>query len=278
MTVTTAEYWDVDGTTLNTLAFNIETLGGRWKSTPLRGDNVKVPNRPGSIWVPKVPDEKDLSLAMWVRGADVNGLIPTAASSKLAQFNENWRQLMKLFSVRTRLLAVTKRWYEVPVTPVLRTATAYCEYKGTMDPSMFGRQLARFIVNLTVPDPYFYGTAITPSIPVGAGTVVANTGDDIASSMTIRFNGPLVNPILTNTSPNPDVWVKFGGTLSAGQYVDLDTAEFTAIKSDGTNVIGAISHSGAKRWMELLIGNNSFTLATDSGAGTVTLTLKPPYF
>lgn len=276
--ITTDEWWEVDGQNLNNMAFNIETIGGRWRSNRMRGENVRVPNRPGTIWIPKAPDEKELSLAMWVRGADEDGLIPINKPNKLAQFNENYRKLMKLFGVRTRLISVTRRWYEGVTTPAIKTATALCELVNVMDLTMIDRFAGRLIVNLNLPEAYFFGTQITPALPVGAGTIVANDGDDVASTMTIRFNGPLSNPVLTNATPSPDVWVKYGGSISAGQYVDLDTKEFTAITSGGANVIGAISHSGAKRWMELAPGNNSFTLATDSGAGTVTLTLKPPYY
>lgn len=280
---TTAEYWDVEGTDLANLAYNIDTLGGRYRIGVKRGDNVKVGKRGGTIWVPKYPDEGQVRLAMWVRGAGTDGSIPAAGTDKRAQFNYNWRKLARLFSIRTRLISVTKRWYDYPTGAppvVLMSATAMCEVRDVVEPSMLSGSNwgARMMVTLNIPGVFFFGTVVNPSIPIAGTTGFDNVGDDIASAMVIRFNGPLTNPTLTNTSADPDVWVKFGGTLGGGEWVDLDTEEFTAIKSDGSNVIGAISHSGSPSWLQLLPGTNTLDLTADSGSGTVGLTLRPPYW
>lgn len=278
MTVTTDEYWDADGQNLNNLAFNIETLGGRWRGNKVRGSNIKVPNRAGGIWVPKVVDEKELNLAMWVRGADEDGLIPTGDNAKLAQFNDNWRQLLQIFNQPNRLIALTRRWYDNVASPVLKSATAMAEVTNVMDPSMLGRQLARFVVTLNLPDPYFYGAEQTTTLPVGVAQVINNPGDDIARVMTVEMEGTLVNPKVTNATPTPDVWVKYGGTIPSDDILYLDTQEFTAFDDDGENKIGGVTHSGSRQWMNLLPGNNSLTLTADSGTGNTVIRFRPPYF
>lgn len=281
MTRTTDEYWSIDEHDLNTMAFNIETLGGRWRSAPLRGENLRVPNRPGSVWVPKVPDEKVLTLAMWVQGITEAGVTPSTNVEELARFNANWRKLLQIFSVRSRLMDLTKRWYDTPGAATIKSAVAKVEPAGFMDLEMIGRKAGRFVVELNVPDPYFYGASVTTNITtIGQTTSVENPGDDLASSLVIRFNGPLTNPTLSNAMSSPATWVKYSGTLAANQWVELDVAEFVAKKHDGSNVIGAITHNGAKRWMELYVGPNNLMLTTDAGGdtGNATVAVKAPYF
>ena len=62
---TTVEYWTVDGTDLNTLAYNVESKASRLNVPPVRGENVLIPYRDGRAWQPKRPDERLITLSMW---------------------------------------------------------------------------------------------------------------------------------------------------------------------------------------------------------------------
>jgi hypothetical protein len=44
--------------------------------------------------------------------------------------------------------------------------------------------------------------------------------------------------------------------------------------SDGANLIGTISHSGARAWFGLLRGANTITLSADAGAGSAILRFR----
>lgn len=270
MTLTTSEYWDVDGAALNTFAHNIETLGGRWRNAPLEGENFNVPTRAGTIWIPKTPSEKKLSLAMWVRGCDADGLEPAGDPAKLAQFNENWRALLKLFSVRHRLLAVTRRWYETVGAPAIKSATAQAELVGSMDLAMMGRRGGRFVAELNLPEPYFFAAAVAAA-GISGGSVVNNAGDDLTPSLTIRFSGAASNPTLTNATTGQSV--TYVGEIAGGAWVELNVRDFTASTSGGANVAGAVTHVGGPRWMELLPGNNTLICSS----GTATVTHQPAY-
>lgn len=276
MTVTTEEFWDVGGQDLNNLAFNIKTLGGRSGVPPKRGSNFAVPYRPGKLWRPKTPDERTLSLAMWVIGADEDGVVPPAGTDQRALFNENWRMLKRLFFTDNEQIALTKRWRE---SSGLLSATALAELNGTMEPTMLGRNGASFVVDLLLADPFFYGdTIITDPIAVGGSEVAENAGDYRVFKGTIRFNGPLTNPRLTNTSVAPDVYVQYTGVIAAAHYVELDVDLFTAYTDLGVNVIAGITHDGARRWMELALGSNTLELTASAGTGNATFTYEEPYF
>jgi hypothetical protein len=268
---TTVEFWDVNGTSLNTLAWNIETLTGRSKAPLLRGDDIQVPYRPGAIWREKTPDSRVLTLAMWVLGCNSDGTLPSMSTR--AKFNENRDALTRLFYHPEAQLSLTKRWL---TGAGVQSATALAELVGDMDPTMIGNDGAQFVVDLKLADPYFYGVSSVFNLGVTTGAVT-NLGHDRIKKGLLRFNGPLTNPRLTNSTPNPDIWVQYAGVIAGGDWVELNIDLFTAKNQAGTTVISAISHDGAKRWMELLVGSNSMALTADAGAGNITLTTQAPY-
>src|SRR5207247_2651758 len=107
---------------------------------------------------------------------------------------------------------------------------------------------------------------------------VDNPGHDIAAHANLEIDliGPLTDPRLTNATANPSVWVQYTGSIGSGQTLTLDVGGYTAALGDGTNLIGGISHSGARHWMGLLPGTNSLTLS-GSGGGSAVLRFRPPY-
>ena len=272
---TTIEYWDVNGTSLHTLAWNIETLQGRSRVPLLRGDNSVVTYRPGSIWRAKAPDSRVLSLAMWVLGCNTDGSAPSSGSAR-AKFNDNRDQLVRLFYSPDAQLSLTKRWI---TSTGLKTAIAQAELVSDMDTAMMGRDGAQFVVDLRLADPYFYGVSQNSgNIAVSTPLVVNNPGMAKVVAMTVRFTGSLTNPKLTNATPNPDVWVQYTGVISTGSdYVQLDTDQFTAVDDAAANVIGDITHAGSREWMVLAPGDNTLTLTASAGTGTALVTFQPPY-
>jgi hypothetical protein len=269
---TTTEFWDVNGTSLNTLAWNIETLNGRQRVPQLRGDDTHVPFRPGAIWRPKQPDSRTLTLAMWVLGCNIDGSAPVGGSAR-AKFNDNRESLIKLFYSPDTQLSLTKRWQTMTG---LKQATGLAELMSDMDASMLGIDGAQFAVDLRLADPYFYGPTITPTaLAVGVGAAVTNPGVWLVQKMTIVFNGGLTNPRLTNSTTG--VWVQYTGVIAGGASVTLNTDLFTAITNTSVNVIGAVTHQGARNWLPLRPGSNMLTLTASAGTGTATVSFQPPY-
>lgn len=271
-------YWDVDGVSLQTLAQNISTLGGsRWGVPPLRGENIQIPGRPGALWQPKIADSRTLTLAMWVRGTDANGNV---SGDPKQTFTANWRSLQQLLWRHDGTqFALTKRWND---GSGVKSATALVEFAGGLEPSMIGPHGAKFTIDLLLADPYFYGAEVTSTLAVGVGQVVTNAGDVPVSSygMSLKFNGALTAPKVTNSSVSPNVWASVGGAISGGDSITLDVAEFTATKqSDSSNQIGNVTYSPGPRgeWFYLAKGGNTLTLTASAGAGTCTFKHRPAY-
>src|SRR3954468_3069066 len=249
MSNSSEEYWDINGTSLNQYCWSIKTIGGSRLAVPkLRGDNALYPFRDGRVFRAKQADSRVITLAMFVAG--INPSTDKPESRQDIQFNDNWRALQQLFWSPNEQLTVTRRWWQNPNAPVLRTATALCELAGTMDPTMTGRTRADFAVDLLLSDPYFYGDEIETTIQANTTAVINNPGDiDIWSSITIELNGEMISPIISNTSLDPDVWFRVNTAVVADE-INIDVGQFSVINSfDNSNLVGSVTHSGDRAWM-----------------------------
>lgn len=265
------EYWEVDGVSLHTWAWAIETLSGREGIPPRRGSNVTVAYRPGEVWRPKVFGPRVESLAMWVRGCDVNGVIPGAGAR--AQFRQNLESLKSMFGVIERELVLTRR---IQTLSSLLVQTGKGECVGTIDPNMNGATMGKFVADIHMADPFWYGAQVAPAVPL-AGATITNVGSVRASAISIALVGPLTGPVvLTNQTLN--IVLTYAGTIAGGETVTIDTAVGTAVSSVSGTVTGLIQHSGSAFLMELKSGANVMLLAAGGGSGQAALTYKPPYF
>lgn len=173
MTNTTPEFWAVDGVSLQTFAYNITTWGGdRQAPPPARGDNITVPGEVGSIWSPKIPDSRTMTLAMWVQGATEDGTYP-ADASRIQQFEQNWSMLRKLLWDPYRQFTLTKQIVtpahlvaDIAFPASTITVAAKAQFAGGLNPTMIGHGgAATFSVDLFLADPFFYGPEV--QAPVG---------------------------------------------------------------------------------------------------------------
>jgi hypothetical protein len=58
----------------------------------------------------------------------------------------------------------------------------------------------------------------------------------------------------------------------------LNLRNFTATRtSDSANVVGSVTHSGARMWFGLLTGSNTVTLSASGGSGSASLVHRSPY-
>jgi hypothetical protein len=279
MTPTTTEYWDIDGQSLNELAWNIATVGGSRYDLPVRrGENMTFAYRPGSIHRAKLPDARTITLVMWVAGVidgDISVVDPAIA------WNDNWDLLRRtVWSATGSQVSLTRRWWltEGEISSLV-SATAKAEIADAMSPTMTGRTRADFTMTFLLADPFFYGSTITTVLDVATPAVIANPGHDTAmyDNFTITLAGPLTNPRLTNATANPDIWVQYTGTIAGGASVTLTPGAFTAVTGAGVNVINNVTHAGSRHWMGILPGNNTMTLSASAGAGHATVAFKPPY-
>jgi len=269
---TVEAYWEVEGHNLHTWANTIETLSGREGLPPRRGQNEVVAYRAGEVWRPKVFGARNLTLAMWVKGSDANGVIPAAGAR--AQLRQNIEALKAIFARTDRELVITRRLRTL--APSLLVQTGKAELLGVLEPNFQARDLARLVVDLVMADPFWYGAQQTVNITLADGTIV-NDGSYYVTKMKVRFKGPLTNPQLVNQSMDPVVSLSYVGTIGAGNWIEFDTDAFTARDQGGLSVLGSTSHSGAREWMVLRPAANAMVLNAEAGTGSVDVTFSPAY-
>lgn len=279
MSNSTAEYWEIDGVSLNQFCWAIKSIGGSRLAVPkLRGDNILYPFREGRSFRPKKADSKVITLAMWVAGIDPATNNPRTSRQDV-QFNDNWRTLQQLFWSPNQQLLLTRRWWEGASSPVLKQATAQVELAGTMDPTMTGRTRADFAVDLLMADPFFYGPQISTTIAANTTSVINNPGDnDVWVNMTITLNGELVSPVLTNLTTSPNVWMRVNTTVVTNP-IQVDVGNAVVVNTFNNAVMtGSVSHSGFRGWMKLVPGNNSIKLTSlGTSTGNAVLRFNPAY-
>lgn len=299
----TETFWSADGVSLQTYATNIATLGGdRLAPPPLRGDDIVVPYRPGSVYVPKVVDKRIITLGMWVIGANPDGSIPTNESGRRT-FDRNWRALVKLLWTPRKQITLTKRFW-VPTADLvaggmslvglpqdglwtLIEATAKASFAGGLVPTMGGPSRAAFTIDLLLCDPYFYGTALT--VPFSTSVVapapgplrtIQVLGDDRTTAISFAFSGPLTSPKFTLTNYENAPWFRYATLIAAGDSATVDVKAFSAKHTASLTTYassGNAQHYGDRFWFFLDPGSSALALSVQEGTGTGTLTYSPVY-
>lgn len=271
MTIPTAEYWDVDGVSLQTMAFDIETVGkSRLAPPPLRGSDDTVPYAPGDVWVQKQVDSRIISFDMWVIGVNEDGSAPTGPAARA--FDDNFRKLRQLLWTPNRQILLTKRFY---VGGVLKTATAKAQYSGGINPEMDGRARGHFTVDLKLTDPFFYGPETTVTLVTGTTNVTIG-GDYDTRNLKVHVDGPRKNVVVKNNTLNVSLTNFYD--LSTGDKVDIDVKAYSAVID--TTLLppftssGYVRHAGDASWLLMRPGLNAMVVSSDSGSGAVKLTYQ----
>lgn len=277
MVNTTSDYWSVDGVSLHTLAWNISTLAGRMAPPPLRGTDIVIPYAIGERWVEKIPGSRIMPLAMWIKGSDENGGVPEGRTARM-QFDDNWRALQNLLWTPGRQFNLTKRFY---VDGVLRVATAKAEFASGMEPTMIGRNGAKFVVNLKLADPYFYDDDVT-SILLVPGATHQNfevPGQARTFNIEIEVDGP--SNALEFINWTTESVVKLTKTVSSTEKITIDVRNWFAwLQPDGGgtyDVAGFVEKTDTNpMWWSLDAGVNDLqTLETPAVAGgNITLRVR----
>lgn len=277
------EYWDVQWTdgawyNLHAYAYHVESIYGARTNVPaLRGSNVAVYGKPGQLHQPKIADQRVLTLQGWVSDRDPTDTPYTDDCNGAQGVNRNWRMIRRLlWRENGAQFPLRRRWWNE--SGVLVMATALAEYSGGLDLSEHVIEAGAWTCDLMLADPYFYGEVGEATLVLDTPQAIMNLGDVPASKITLNFQDQLGNPVVTNSTPEPDVWVRVGSNIAVADSVFLDVDKFSAVRdSDDANLIGAITRSGARPWMVLSPGGNVLTLTASSGSGTVDMTYTPAY-
>lgn len=304
MTTSTETYWAVDGVPLQTMAWNITTLGGDRMAPPaVRGSDIQVPYMPGSLWVEKVPDARVITLGMWVIGANEDGSIPTDETLRRT-FDRNWRKLRNLLWTPRRQFTLSKRFWLLDEDLVaagidtslmqkdgdwtLYEAEAKGTFTGGLTPTMNGPARAVFTVDILLSDPYFYSAEIavefsTDVVPPNPGPIqtIQVLGDDRTTWIEMDFEGPLTSPRFDNNSVTGELWVRYGTEVPDGESATVRIHNFSATQftaGEDFKSSGYVQHDGDKFWLYLNPGETEIELSAQAGTGTATLRYKPRWF
>lgn len=215
----------VDGVRLDSLAWNVSTLNGREYIPGIRGTNIQVPGRHGSLFNPnKKFDEGKFILQMWVQGCDNKGEVPTNTYN---EFRKNLDSLKLLFTKRGQLLDVRRK------DGAGNERRAYCEVEAAIDPEVYGvNPAARFAVELSIPAVFWESISQSTELVTGPvsgtdyeiGSLTASTA--INEDLEIIVDGPCNNPKLTDVGTGH--WVQLNKTIPAGQQWVLNTTNWTS--------------------------------------------------
>lgn len=271
-TLSTDVYWDVEGTALQTFAYNIESWGAsRETPPPPRGANVIVQGRPGQQYQPKMPDSRIITLSMWVIGSNPDGSMPSDGNMR-ALFEYNYKMLRALLSNPYRQFQLTKRFKEYGSATVV-SATALAEFSGGLDLQMTGELRGIFTVDLLLADPYFYETAVTSPALTATPTPYTLTGDARSYRVTANIAGARTNPQIQIATPKFSVWAQLNDTILGGETANMDSYAMKALHN--TSVVSSkVSHAGSPMWLFVEPGVNNFSVTSTSGAGAVTLSYQ----
>jgi len=266
------EMWAIDGLPLSTWAYNIESIGGRQGIPTLAGDNYSVPYRAGEVWRSKMPAARMLSLGMWVRSSDAEGVTPKTATGRRAQFNENLRQLKNMFYDREQLLTLTKN---VRYLTGIQAYTTQVECVSNLEPQMAGPNFGKMVVDLKMTDPYWTTGPLTTSGTISfGGTTIVNPGDDFTHRMSIQINPIFIggggSTTLRNNSYSPPISLSVP-TPQPGIPWTVDVENFFLVRAGDltTNWQNYINRSGPSAfWFEFKKGNNVISLDSRYGQGS----------
>lgn len=281
---TNSEIWYFNGVALSDPfgAWNISTMGGsRFGIPTLRGQNVAVPYRAGQSWRSKFPDQRTITLTMWVDGlgsSSQDAASYPAADQRLA-FNNNLQSLRQIVYTRNAQGStqgqLQRNWYQTQSgTNKLVTSTAMAEIAGSMDLTMNGRTNAVLSVDFLLADPMFYGAQQTKACTGGSTACTALGEGIVGEGQPSAVSNFTVALSAAATVSNPTAGgVSFTVASGPSFPVTVDILNNTVTDSGGNNVIGSFSHLGSRLWMLLVPGNNAIAVS----AGTATFKWTDAY-
>jgi len=183
----------------------------------------------------------------------------------------------------------------VVVNTALGSLSALVRVTVGVKPVWFaGGRAFRYTLTVTAPDqlkygPQTYGSATLSAATPGAGLVypVAYPIDyGVATGVTpgavsvpngglaaywprLRIDGPSLNPVATMVESGS--WVRYGGSLLSGQWLDFDLANRLVLLNGRVSVRQSVSFSGD--WLAVHPGGGSIVWTDDSGSAGALLSV-----
>lgn len=222
----------------------------------LYGNSLRVPLRPGEVFVPKTTGARTFIVGMLTYGQDQG------------EHNDAWRDLARMVWSPRQVLNVKR---VVKHSTGDETHECSAEYVSGLDANMLaGGRMGKMAIRFKNLDGYWYGLS-NETYTVSNGSTINVPGDAPTRRMTLEFSGGSGSQVLTNTTTGAAVsWPD-----STGVPVTLDVLAFTTdvgVGPDGGDLgVGKIRHAGDPHWMVLAPGDNEFTL---TGGGSVEINAR----
>lgn len=263
----TAEYWDIDGVSLNEQTQNLRSWGGsREEPPPLRGSNTTIPYSYGDRWEEKVPGARQMILDGWMTG-------------KEAELRTRWRAFRGLLWRPGEQFPITRRWKNE--AGALMTATGLAEYVSGLEPIVTsGGTRFEFKVTLNMVDPFFYSDPVTVSFTAPGDKVVTIQGDHPTKYVQARFVGLQAGSRLeVRTGATLDNALDYASVPSgATALVDVEKYRATETLSGSTTPSSwKVSHEGRLEWLRLPKKTTVLRYSRTSGTGTASITYTPAW-
>jgi hypothetical protein len=257
------EGWFVDGISLQDEGFMvasfIESAPGR------RGEDLTIARAPGSRWRQKFYESRQQSIVIWALKKDEFGQLRGGAE-------RNVDRLKRLFGGGLRQIELLRR-IELPFERV-SSRRAMVELVDTME----GQRTVltqdgvyvQFALTLQFADPFWYEPENVRSFGSDEAFQLFNPGTVASRNGIIRIFGP---------AEDPEVIFEPAGTrfeleesIAYGDWVDIDSEEFTAIDQDGVSVAGSLVRDQINLF-EIFPGRNMVELSD----GTAEIRWRPAF-
>jgi len=182
----------------------------------------------------------------------------------------------------------------VVVNAAIGTLSAMVRVTAGVKPVWIGDCAFTYAMQVTAPDPLKYGpqafatatlSAATPGagriwprawptdwgVPAGVtpGAVAVPNAGTAAYWPRLRIDGPSPNPTVSMVETG--AWVRYGGTLLAGQWLDFDMANRRVLLQGQVSVRQFVSSSGD--WLAVPPGGGSITWTDDGGSSAALLSV-----
>lgn len=225
----------VDGTRLDTLAYNISTRTGRDMSPGFAGEDIATGMRDGTLWVPhKKANPGRMVLKMWVGGTDVDGVVP-AGNDDYLKYRQNLDQLLRMFSVKHRLIDVRQQ-LDIAGTKIRQ---ALGEVSAIITPEMLSAYpyTSEMTVEFNIPGAFWQDIADSnyDSLTLIPGGILVPTdlplpglaaGTAPMRDLYVVVDGPATNPRVIDTRNGH--YVQYSGIVASGSQWVVNTTQWTS--------------------------------------------------
>lgn len=247
-----------DGVELDTMAQWVGVDSNRWSVPGVKGENVLVPARHGSLWVAdKTFSQGEFTLSLHVHGARDDGSVPV---DQLTQTRQNIDRLLRIFTKRKKLIHFQTTMDDGTVIE------CYAECIGAFDVTRSSAALpyAKMNVGFTIPGA-FWRDQLLSEWTSQTGLVTSQSfrmppfegGTAPMDDLQYLIHGPITSPELKVVESG--AFTRLNLTVPSGSKWRINSADWSSVmgpnvtfdSENDPSVIGKTVHGGSATLMDL---------------------------